>query len=131
MSASWTDVGGRHWSKRWKIEPKNVGSRRWTSVRQCHTPTSACLADVGHRHPPSCRSCSTLASSVILCNFSLYVAVHFNSSLCNSPSLTAYYPFAPTHRWFLAFNEFLLKRSVHHPRLEPATSLLQGWHSTT
>ena len=109
MSASWTDVGGRHWSKGRKTRLKNVGSR----------------------HPPSCRSCSPHTSLVILCNFSLYVAVHFNSPLCNSSYLTAYYPFAPTHRWFLPFNEFLLKRFVQYPRLKPVTSLSQSWRSTT
>ena len=64
------DVGGRRWCKRRKTGLKNVGGWRRPGVRQCRPPTSTILSVV---EPP--------ISLVILCNFSLYVAVHFNSQL--------------------------------------------------
>ena len=105
--------------------------------KKCRQPTSAwcpkmSAADVGvagRRRPPTSTILSVMEPPIslfILRNFSLYVAIHFNSTSCNSPSLIATYPFAPIHRSFLPLIEFLLKKSVRYPRLEPATSLLHS-----
>ena len=65
------DVGGRRWCECRRTGKKNVGGRRRPGVRQCRPPTSAWLADVGRRHPPSCRSWS------LLFHYSFFATFHY------------------------------------------------------
>ena len=106
MSKNWTDnVGSQHWPE---CRPAGLTSEVDAGLNVGKPDQKMSAADVGllsdnvglRRQPPTSTILSVMqppVSLVIIRNFSLYVAVHFNSPLCNLPSLIASYPFAPTH----------------------------------